>query len=278
MPTVRSTRRLLSVLRWGILIAFVLITVLVTPPVNPTGRVESSRQVTTGGSPAQIGASGERALAQDLDVVNNNVARVCVCDQNRGLVAGCNACAVNLVLSGEVSYRVPDFITSEYIADAKNVARFPDPGIQYQITDFIAAAHLMHVPLWIYVRRDTEVDPTWRTRIEETGGGVIRYFRTSPIYAEPLSYLLILRSLLDLLTPLVGLLVLVTIMEWVPRSRRPSSANPPYVTPTRPAPGPAPHATRAEDRVGAAAALKERARQRVDRETARDDLRHDPTD
>jgi hypothetical protein len=139
---------------------------------NPTGRRYASDPV-----PAATGEPAERVLSADLNVPNNNVAtqRQCACkgdDQSTAPPAGCNVCFVH---SAEIlKFRIPDFVTTSYIAESKNTVSLVDE--RRQLTDYATIAEALDIPLWVYVRQDTTVQVPLRTMIEDTGGGVVFYF------------------------------------------------------------------------------------------------------
>ena len=74
--------------------------------------------------------------------------------------------------------RRPDFVTPNYIAESKNRRSMPygDQDLVNQIGDYAVAARAQNVPLWLYVRTDTDVDPEFYRIVQETGGDVIPYF------------------------------------------------------------------------------------------------------
>jgi len=160
----------------------------ITAP-NPTSRRYSSEMpITTGqGSTAQIGLSGERVLSKDLSLPNNNDPdqRQCICNSpGRVSPAQCRVC---IAYSQSVAnHRIPDFITPSFIADSKNVLSLPytDTSLVNQIGDYAIAARSLNIPLYIYVRTNTEVDPEITRIVGETGGGIIYYF-TVDGYVDP---------------------------------------------------------------------------------------------
>lgn len=157
---------------------------------NPTGRRYSSEVIDLENTnSSERGQQGEAILASDLGVPNNNRNSVCICDiLPEGAVdtppTGCNECRtrvdVTLITQNPTPYRVPDFITDDYIAEVKNSNGLPYSGRNVdEITDYVAAALELDIPLWIYVRieMETEVDEQFRVLAESTGGGVVYYLR-----------------------------------------------------------------------------------------------------
>jgi hypothetical protein len=154
---------------------------------NPTGRRYSSEMppTTRQASTAQIGSVAEEILARDLRITNNNDAgqRQCFCSANyssQSAPRDCNVCTVYLPQID--SYRRPDFISDQFVADSKNVLKltYPDP----QLMAFALGAEALHRPLWIYARVNTVIDPQLEAMVERTGGGVVDYF-VVPGYVDP---------------------------------------------------------------------------------------------
>jgi len=177
----------------GLSLGIALLLLLNITALNPTDRRYSSIPVATAGNFRDIGAEGERVLSADLGVaVNETLSRPqCICDiaQPQSVPATCRTCyaysQVTPTSSRPVTYRVPDFVTSGYIAEAKNVRVLPigDRDLNAQLQDYALAARSKGVPLWIYVRVDTEVDAEYVWLARGTGGGVIRYF-AAPGYQD----------------------------------------------------------------------------------------------
>ncbi len=73
------------------------------------------------------------------------------------------------------NYRVPDFVTNNFIADAKfySVSRLT---LSDQLRDFVTIAHIERVPLYIYTHVNTVVTPRAMDLIKSTGGKVIDIF------------------------------------------------------------------------------------------------------
>jgi len=165
---------------------------------NPTGRRYSSEVVlrTGQGSSQQLGNDGERVLATDLGVPFNDVdgQRQCVCSLTyANAVPAGSRCNVCIGYSDLVSnYRVPDFVTPNFMADSKNAQSLSAHGGNSlptrdfeQITEIAAVARELNIPLWIYTRVDTVVDPVFYELTQSTGGNVVRYF-IYPGYIDPI--------------------------------------------------------------------------------------------
>jgi hypothetical protein len=182
-------------LRFILIILFQLIAVIsillllnVTAP-NPTHRRYSSETPLTTGQAAsqEIGASAERILSKDLGLPNNNDADQlqCICrrdsDSKRSY---CRACLA--IVQSVSSYRIPDFVGPNFIAESKNTQGLLYAGREVdQIRDYVAAARMLRRPLWVYVRTNTDVAPEFATLVNSTGGGLVYYF-TVPGYADPI--------------------------------------------------------------------------------------------
>lgn len=157
---------------------------------NPTGRRYSSEIPisTGGGNSSQIGTSGERILANDLGVQRNEQAdlRQCICNMTptraNPPLTECRVCMGYAQLTSQ--YRRPDFVTSSYIAESKNASDLAYTGREIdQIGDYAISARALGVPLWVYVRVNSRVDPEFVNIVNSTGGGVVSYF-TTPGYVD----------------------------------------------------------------------------------------------
>lgn len=180
-------RRLLLLISLSALI-FSSVLLLNFTASNPTGRRYSS-QIPSQTSRGRDGGDAERILSIDLDVPHNHTStiRQCVCNPQYADNPPRQNCDVCTVLSEGVSnYRVPDFFTDTYIAEAKNYAPRSDiyGSNRDQIDAFLAMAHYLQRPLWLYVAVDSQVTPEVQYLIEQTGGGVVFYF-TVPGYVDP---------------------------------------------------------------------------------------------
>lgn len=155
---------------------------------NPTGRRYSSETPLTTGDAQnrEIGWDGERVLAQDLRLPNNNDPSQlqCFCRQGSYINSNdCNTCIPVSTLTS--SYRIPDFVTDSFIAESKNRREFYYNGREVdQIADYVTAAILIRRPLWVYVRVNTPVAPEFTELVQSTGGDVVYYF-TTPGYVDP---------------------------------------------------------------------------------------------
>jgi hypothetical protein len=54
-----------------------------------------------------------------------------------------------------------------------------------QITDYATAARAMKVPLWVFIRVNTNIDSEFRRIVSTTGGAVVPYF-TVPGWEDPI--------------------------------------------------------------------------------------------
>ena len=157
---------------------------------NPTRRRYSSRIPLTG-APAtsqQIGEDGERVLAADLHLPRNETAgqRQIFCKSQRDIPADNNRCVAYYAALG-ASFRRPDFLTDTLILESKNRAVMDedDRDLLSQIGDYSLVAILLHRPLWIFTRVDTEVADKYVQLAEATGGGLVRYFSV-PGWVDPI--------------------------------------------------------------------------------------------
>lgn len=226
----------MSLLRRGILLVSLAVIVvcgillLNFTASNPTSRRYSSEIVVTTEESQIIGQSGEAVLAKDLKLPNNNDSnqKQCLCSRVFGSTRGaCNVCMVedNQFITG--TYRIPDFVSPNFIAESKNRQRlltiYQDQVDQ--LSDYTLAARLLNRPLWVYVRVNTLVDSEFVELAESTGGGVVYYFAV-PGYVDPVDQGA--RTGLLVAAPIVLLMCL-----WELQSRRRI-----IVIPLRPAPNP----------------------------------------
>lgn len=177
MKILRALRLIQLALILGCAISIVLLLNFTAP--NPTGRRYSSEVPAMDGARQVIGSEGERILAKDLRLPNNNESdqRQCFCQTAARKPGECNVCL--RVQSLTSAYRVPDFIGSTFIAESKNRENLLYQGREVdQIADYVVAAKELSRPLWLYVRVDTMVAPDFEQMVNSTGGGVVYYFRT----------------------------------------------------------------------------------------------------
>lgn len=263
-----SVRRMLFMATLLVLIASVVILSNSTAP-NPTGRRYASQSpLTTGqGTAQEIGNDGERILAQDLGAPNNNDAdqRQCICNQTLSTVPGqCRVCVVSVNL-GRSQHRLPDFFTRRWIAESKNVATLNDLA---QITDYASGARALRVPLWVYVRVDTEVEPVYFEIVESTGGGIVRYF-TVPGYIDAVDVV----ALVGLVGVTVSLVLLsISVLQDQGREPAQPAPSPPRRTPRRRQDTVTKAGQAIDDVEIFAGRSKDSARQKIDRQDARDEL------
>lgn len=173
------------------LIALIIAAVIlanVTAP-NPTGRRYASGAALRSGTSQEIGNDAENILSADLGVRRNSLAgeRKCVCDVGTNPSRNsCNVCIAQIAVNTS-SFRIPDFVTDKFIAEAKNTDGLPYIGSNRevsQIQDYVTAALLLRVPLYVYTRVETPTDPRFVTLVESTGGAVVPYFQYEG-YVDP---------------------------------------------------------------------------------------------
>lgn len=218
-------RRLRTLLYMFALLGVALSTILLhLPGFNPTGRRLSSQLPEQTGPSMSIGQSGEDQLARDLRLPNNNRADqlICLCRSAETPLRGeCNTCRA--VPDMQSTFRRPDFVGGNYIAESKNAANLHYSGREVdQIGDYVRAARHFGQPLWVYVRVDTQVAPEFEQLVASTGGRVVYYFRT-PGYTDPIEQ--IGQTGLGISLAVLGLLV----FTWLPRHRRRTRVKTPVV-------------------------------------------------
>ena len=177
-----------------IVLAISLVLLLNFTAPNPTHRRYSSLTPKMGSqfTANAIGLDGEEILAADLHLPRNDVTGQthCICNTDyAGSPPG--RCTTCFVLSEQVmNYRIPDFIGSTFIAptfiaDSKNVISLIQNSEDFQqIQEYTAVARAYRIPLWLFVRVDSRIDPEFTALAERTGGGVVYYF-TVPGYVDP---------------------------------------------------------------------------------------------
>lgn len=224
----RTLRRLLLILALTIGVVCVVLLLNITAP-NPTGRRYSSEiPLTTGeGSAGEIGGDGERILALDLRLPNNNLPdqRQCVCGLSGVVPGGCNLCIGH---SPQITnYRIPDFVGPGFIAEAKNVRQLlvtHDRDFR-QISEIATAARAANMPFWVYVRVDTLVDPAYTALFDGVQGGIVYYFAV-PGYVDGVDS----AAQIGLV---VALLVITALLAWDWLMRKAPLDSPPPTTPKR---------------------------------------------
>ncbi len=186
MQAVKLFRRLVILISLIVVIGCMVLLLNFTAS-NPTGRRYSSAPVVTRGNTQAIGLSGEQILSADLRAPRNDEPeqRQCVCNSTGSLNTG--DCRVCIAYSPAIAnYRRPDFITDTYIAESKNRQNllYTYADLAEQIGDYVLAAQTLNRPLWVYVRIDTVVDPTFYGLVGRTGGGIVPYFAPAG-YVDP---------------------------------------------------------------------------------------------
>lgn len=254
----RTLCRLLLVTALIIGVVCVVLLLNITAP-NPTGRRYSSEiPLTTGeGSAGEIGGDGERILGADLRLPNNNLPdqKKCVCGAPAPAPGGCNVCVAHSPLIA--NFRIPDFVSPNFIAEAKNVQRLlttQDRNYQ-QISEIAAAARAANMPFWLYVRVDTFVDPAFTALFDGMQGGIVYYF-TVPGYVDSVDMMAGIGLVL-------AILLVIVLVAWIWRAANKTDPvdEPPKQPKRRARRDPLRKATDVED---FAQRMKERARRRID--------------
>lgn len=186
----RNIWRITGVLMVGVIITGIVLLLNFTAP-NPTGRRYSSEVVDLNLDNGTKGLEGERILALDLRAPLNTIEKHCICGEASTVASQCNLCRVNVPTVS--TYRMPDFFTETYIADAKNRYTWLSSHSQdvAQMTDYAHAAIALDIPLWVYVRVDTTVDQTMQDIVRSTGGDIVHYFAT-PDWVDPVNIIAII--------------------------------------------------------------------------------------
>ena len=78
-------------------------------------------------------------------------------------------------VEGMSTYRIPDFIGDDFIADSKFYGASA-LNVSPQLEDFVTLAKDQEVPLYIFVREGTHVSGNALKMIQTTGGDIIRVF------------------------------------------------------------------------------------------------------
>ena len=169
------------------LVGLAVVLLLNVTAANPTGRRYASEPVVVIGNPGEIGLSAERILSTDLSLPRNDDPdqRQCIC--NSPSYTNVGQCRVCVAYSQSVAnHRRPDFVSPNFIAESKNRLNllYTDTSLVNQIGDYAVAARALNVPLWVYVRKDTNVEPEYRRIVRETGGDIVPYFVTTG-YVDP---------------------------------------------------------------------------------------------
>ena len=165
------------------LIALIALVVLVVSIIlllnftasNPTGRRYSSETIDLALRPQEKGQQGEQIVSHDLGIASNDTsARTCLCHQEQPSSGACSSCFVQVEQLAQD--RRPDFITSDYIVEVKNHQDLLYSGRDWdEISDYAIGARALGIPLWVFVRTDTEVDGRLDAIVEATGGRVVHY-------------------------------------------------------------------------------------------------------
>ena len=201
----------------------------VTAP-NPTHRWYSTEVLDVSTTTTEErGLQGEYLLAHDLGLEaptnerGNNAICVCGTQYSSSKPSQCSVCAV---YSADISnYRIPDFVTTSYIAEAKNRVSLGarDTDTLEQITEMVAAARALHLPFYLFVRANTNVDPVYYDLARSTGGDVIQYFLVDPNDTRLILEQAIPNIIIILLAVGAGVLIVGYIINNLPK--RPSHDN-----------------------------------------------------
>lgn len=239
----------------------------ITAP-NPTGRRYSSDIVSYTAGSQVIGRQGENALARDLNLPRNEESdqRACVCNlefaESGTLPGRCDICMTYYEEMTNTS-NIPDFVSTRFIAEAKNVIMLNQPSDQMRA--FIFAAQELNLPLWVYVRVNTDIPSVYEELIAATGGGVVYYLRDES-YVDPVDR----AAQIGILIASGVILLVVGGDMFVTRFRRSNAPETP-----KPPPQQAAKRQQRADVLQEAHRLKAAARRRADEADARDDLHHD---
>lgn len=203
--------------------------VLLFAAPNPTHRWYSSEILNVDTTSNQErGLQGEYLLAQDLGLDrptnerSNNAVCVCGIQFTGTTPSQCSQCAV---YTADVSnYRIPDFVTTLYIAEAKN--RFSiaasDTDTLAQVTEMVAAARALQLPFYLFVRINSAIDPVYYDLARSTGGDVIHYFLVDPYDTRLVFEQALPNIILVLLVVAAGVLVVGYIIN--NRPKRPADS------------------------------------------------------
>lgn len=215
---------------------------------NPTGRRFSSGTVDLSLSNQEKGRQGEQIVAEDLGIPSNDTgARACLCHTPNPSPVACNSCFAQV--EQLTQDRRPDFITAKYIVEVKNHQNLLyNSGRDWQeIGDYAIGARELAIPLWVFVRTDTEVAPQLDALVESTGGQVVHYLAV-PGYVDRVGQV-------AKVSAAISLIVLLAVLF------RPSGS--------RPSPDPAPPKSATDDLEDFVARVKAKKRLEIDIEDSR---------
>ena len=119
-------------------------------PKNPTGRSKASRIV-------EFWEDAEAVVGEDLGQLKNSIRFL---QEKYGL---------------EAIYRIPDYYPAgKFIIDVKYYDTIL--SLNSQMRDFLLIAETEGIPLWLYVKENTHISGPLIDAVENTGGGIVRYF------------------------------------------------------------------------------------------------------
>ena len=226
-------RRIIYFIATVIIIVCAILLFTAYDPGNPTHRRYSSEVVLTIGDPGDIGLSGEIVLSKDLGIPRNDEQkpRLVVCNKEKYEEASSppedNTKCIHFS-KDIVNYRIPDFVTDDFMAEAKNSrGLLINQKRNYeQIKEIAKACIEKGIPLWLFVRHNTLVDNEYHEIVEETGGRILYYFSTEG-YVNPTDHqlALIIAGTLCFLVSLIILEKLAKLIMWLlPDSGKPKSS------------------------------------------------------
>jgi len=214
----KTLRRSIFVLALTLILVSVILLLNFTAP-NPTGRRYSSDMPLIGEeyTPQEKGESGERIMSADLGLPRNSLPNrqaQCICniEGTPPSPSTCTCMSYEQLITN--SYRQPDFVSSNFIADSKNkltLSRGSNrDSDQSELGDYAIGAIALGIPLYVFTRMDTEVAPAFYDLVESTGGAIVPYF-TVPGYVDPVD-----TAATVMLLAGVALLVVLLLWAWLP--------------------------------------------------------------
>ncbi len=207
----KKLRRLVLVFSLCLILFSLFLLLNITDP-NPTGRRYSSETPIMTGPIHEIGNDGERVLGKDLGLPNNNRPgqRQCVCGMQfqETNPSPCNICIVHHESIN--NFRIPDFVGQGFIAESKNADTLLNTSRDFeQIKELSIGASALNIPLWLYVRTNTNVPDDYHQMVADTGGGIVFYFPAEGYVdaVDMLAYQLVLFA--------ITLILVTIVVSWV---------------------------------------------------------------